>query len=425
MTPTQSRLQAFSALRYREYRLFWIGAVFSGLGIWPLMAGRLWLMNTLTDSTLMLGLVTFSSLGPILLLSMWGGVVADRVNRLKLVTITRALFSLIAFVTAALIYFEVVQPWHVIALALATGVLLSFDIPSRQAILPNLVDRADVMNAVVLYSFLFSGIGVISPALFAPMIRLSGLEGLFAFVGLMYAGTVVMLLMMKRMPRRRAREWTNPVDDLMKGLAYIWARPIVIGLIGIGIVAGVFAGGSSTLFPVFADKILKGGIDSYGYLLVSQGVGGLVGTVLLALLGNAKNSGPLQLVTAIGYGVALAVFARLSWLPASILVIGFAGAFGVVFMTINNSILQSGLDDEYRGRVMSIHQLGWGASAIGGLLMGWLAQIVSAPFALTLGGVVTAVATALMVTTLVRGRAEEPASLRPEPSTRPKPADGG
>ena len=133
------------------------------------MAGRLWLMHELTNAALMLGLLAISSTGPILLLSMWGGVVADRVNRLKLVTFSRGMFSLLALLTGLLIAVDVIRPWHLIAISLATGVLLSFDIPSRQAILPNLVDREHLFNAIFLYSFLFGGSAVIGPTYFAPL----------------------------------------------------------------------------------------------------------------------------------------------------------------------------------------------------------------------------------------------------------------
>ena len=405
------RLQMFSAFRYREYRLFWLGGAFSNLGIWALMAGRLWLMHRLTDSAFMLGLVTVSSLGPILLLSMWGGVVADRVNRLRLVTITRAMFSMLAFLTGVLIVFDVIRPWQLIVISLATGVLLSFDIPSRQAILPNLVRRGHMLNAIVLYSFLGSGSAVIGPSLFGPLVDLGGLEGLFFFVGVAYASTVAMLLMMRPLANRADSNKGRPWEDLLKGLSYIRAHRAVVSLIAIGVVAGIFGMSFGTLLPIFADQILDGDLQTYSFLLLSMGVGGLVGTVALALFGNLKNSALLQLLSGVGFGLGLVVFSRISWFPASLAVIGLVGGASVVFMTINGTLMQSIVTDEFRGRVMSIHQLGWGASAIGGLLMGFLAQSVSAPFALTLSGAITAVAAGALTSTAVRGPSGEPETV--------------
>ena len=340
-TLASGRLQIFSAFRYREYRLFWLGGAFSNLGIWALIAGRLWLMHDLSDSAFMLGLVTVSSLGPILLLSMWGGVVADRVDRLRLVTITRAMFSMLAFLTGLLIVFDLIRPWQLIAISLATGVLLSFDIPSRQAILPNLVRRGHMLNAIVLYSFLGSGSAVIGPSLFGPLVDLGGLEGLFFFVGVAYAATVAMLLMMRPLARRADPDRGRPWEDLLKGLSYIRAHRAVVSLIAIGVVAGVFGMSFGTLLPIFAGEILDGDVQTYSFLLLSMGVGGLVGTVALALFGNLKNSVLLQLLSGAGFGLGLVVFSRISWFPASLAVIGLVGGASVVFMTINGTLMQS------------------------------------------------------------------------------------
>ena len=402
--PVAGRLNVFTALRYREYRLFWLGALFSNLGVWALGSGRLWLMHQLTGSPLMLGLLTISGTGPILLLSMWGGVLADRVNRLRLITFTRAMFSAQAILTGLLVAFDLIQPWHLIAISLVTGVLFSFDIPSRQAILPNLVSRDDLLNAIVLYSFIFGASAVVGPAYFAPLVNLLGIEGLFFFVGVSYIGTVAMLLMMKPMQRREAPSERKLWEDLLAGLSYIRGHRAVISLIGLGMVAGLFGMSFGTLLPVFADEILHGGVGSYSLLLMGGGIGGLVGTGFLALFGNLKNSAPLQLATGIGFGLGLAVFSRITWLPASVAALVFVAGCSSAFGTVNNTLLQSIVADEYRGRVMSIHQMGWGFSAAGGLILGALAQAAGAPFALTLSGLVTAAATATFTLWMARGR---------------------
>ena len=404
------RFQVFSVFRYREYRLFWIGAAFSNLGIWAMIAGRLWLMRTLTESALMLGLVTVSSLGPILLLSMWGGVVADRVNRLKLLTMTRAMFSLMAFLTGILVAYDVIQPWQLIAISLVTGVLLSFDIPSRQAILPNLVDRSHLLNAIVLYSFLFGGAAVIGPSFFARLVDLWGLEGLFFFVGTAYALTVVTLMMMKPMPNRAASGERKLWDDLLAGLSYIGDHRVIISLLAIGVATGIFGASYGTLLPIFADELLNGGVETYGHLLLGMGLGGLAGMVGLVLVGNLKNSTTLQLVTGIGFGLGLALFSRMSSLPASVAAIAIVAGCSTALGAINNTILQSIVDDRYRGRVMSIHQLGWGASAIGGLLMGYLAHEFDARFALTVCGLITAVAIGALSLSAARWLSGKPQS---------------
>ena len=410
-TVASGRLQVFSAFRYHQYRLFWLGAAFSNVGIWALVAGRLWLMHKLTDSALMLGVLTVSSLGPILLLSMWGGVVADRVNRLKLVTITRAMFSLQALLTGVLIAFDLIEPWHLITISLATGVLLSFDIPSRQAIVPNLVRREHLLNAIVLYSFLGSGSAIIGPSFFAPLVNLWGLEGLFFFVGTAYALTVATLVIMGPVANPTGSDKGKLWDDLLAGLSYIRGSRAILSLIGIGVIAGIFGMSFGTLLPIFASQILGGGVERYSYLLLSLGIGGVVGTLALVFLGNLKSSVSLQLVSGVGFGLGLALFSRITWFPASVGVIGMVGAASAAFGIVNSTLIQSLVADEFRGRVMSIHQLGWGASAIGGLLMGFLAHSVNAPFALTLSGLVTAVAAGTFTLSVARTRsAEAPAT---------------
>ena len=143
-----------AGLKFREYRIFWIGNATSNIGIFMLMAGSLWLMNELTNAVLYLGILTFTGLGPILVLSMWGGVIADRVNRVRLVTITRGCFSATALITGLLVALNVIQPWHLISISLINGILLSFDIPSRQAMVPNLLPREHLVNAFALQSML-------------------------------------------------------------------------------------------------------------------------------------------------------------------------------------------------------------------------------------------------------------------------------
>ena len=219
-----------------------------------------------------------------------------------------------------------------------------------------------------------------------------------------YALTVAMLMLMKPLPTPedsgKGRLW----DDLLVGLSYIRGHRAIVSLIALGVVAGLFAMPYATLLPIFASRILQGGVESYSLLLLSAGGGGLVGTLALALFGNMKNSVVLQLAAGVGLGVGLAVFSQTSWLPASVAMIAVVGGSSAAFGTINNALLQSLVADEYRGRVISIHQLGWGASAIGGLLMGFLAHSVSPTFALTLCGLVTAVATGALTLSAAGGR---------------------
>ena len=167
-------------------------------------------------------------------------------------------------------------------------------------------------------------------------------------------------------------------------------------MIAIGVVTGVFATPYLTLLPAFAADVLDSPVDGYSYLLLASGIGGLFGMGALANFVNLKDSASVQAVTGVGLGVALVAFALIDWLPVAIIAIGVVGAFTLAFGTINNTLLQSIVADDYRGRVSSIHQLGWGASAFGGLMLGFLAQSVSVQFALAVSGSIAAVAIGLL-----------------------------
>ena len=241
-----------AALKFREYRIFWIGNATSNIGIFMLMAGSLWLMHELTNAALYLGILTFTGLGPILVLSMWGGVIADRVNRVRLVTITRGCFSATALITGLLVALNVIQPWHLISISLINGILLSFDIPSRQAMVPNLLPREHLVNAFALQSMLGTGSAIIGPV-FLPLIeKIWGIEGVFMIIGVAYAFTTVMFSKLSKQELYANGKTQKPWRDLIEGFSYIRQHGVMIALISIGIVAGVFTSSYSTLLPVFA-----------------------------------------------------------------------------------------------------------------------------------------------------------------------------
>lgn len=383
----------FHAFRCREYRYFWLAASFSNIGMWTLIYGRLWLMHDLTESPLMVGLVTTSSLGPVLVFSMWGGVLADRVNRLKLIRVTRAMFAILALVTGVLKASDVIEPWHLIAISVGTGILLSFDIPSRAAMLPSLVPREHLASAVALYSLVFGAAAIVGPIFFAPLVGLWGIEGLFFLITASYILTVVALARMESRGHRPESRPSTLVQGLTQGFRYIRGQRVIASVIILGMVVGVFGISFETLLPVIADKVITGGIDTYGRLLLAAGVGGLVATISVVVLGTRVHPARYYVVSGTALGVGLLLLSRVTWFPGAAIAIGLIGSCHVIFMTMGTTMLQSLTADEFRGRVMSIQQFTWGAMAIGALLMGALGEGVSVPFALRLGGLVVAFAT--------------------------------
>lgn len=412
---------SYSAFKYREYRLFWIAAAFSNIGMWSLVWGRLWLMRTLTESEVMLGLVATANLAPVLLFSMWGGVLADRFNRLKIVRITRLMFAVATIATGALIQSGLVEPWHILGLATVTGTLLAFDIPSRSAMVASIVPKEHLAGAISLYSIVFGSAAIIGPVLFRPLVAAWGLEGLFYVIGTSYVFTVFTLLMMSTKGHKVAATSKTAFEGLKQGFVYLKHQKTIASVILLGVTLGLFGSSFETLLPVFTDEVFNGGENTYGDLLLGAGIGGLTATTAITIIGKRVRPALYLIIAGLGVGTMQLIFARMEVLNIAILVAGIMGGFRVVLGTMNTTVVQSLVDEEFRGRVMSINQLTWGASALGGLTMGYLAQRFDAPTAMTLGGSVAILATVVVGQRLLRnfgiGSKPNPESGTPAEST--------
>ena len=233
-------ISVISIFKHRSYTIFWIGNAFSNLGIWALGAGRSWLLQELTNSPFMLGLLALSGSIPLLFFSVFGGVIADRVNRLKLITFTRACFAFFAFITGFLIFQDFINPLQLIIITLCTGTLMAFDIPSRAAIVPNLVPKSEVPNAILVYSFMFSGAGLIGPTYFGPVVNNLGIETLFFLVGISYVLTVVMFLLMPQISSNSSAEKSSLLSDLIQGISYIINHRAIGWVMFSGLLVGIF-----------------------------------------------------------------------------------------------------------------------------------------------------------------------------------------
>ncbi|TDI87544.1 MAG: MFS transporter [Chloroflexi bacterium] len=393
---------SYSAFKYREYRLFWIAAAFSNIGMWSLVYGRLWLMRTLTGSEVMLGMVATANLAPVLIFSIWGGVLADRFNRLKIVRVTRLLFAITTIGTAVLIQSGNIEPWHVLAISAVTGTLLAFDIPSRSAMVATIVPKEHLAGAIALYSIVFGAAAIVGPMLFSPLVSAWGLEGLFYIIGTSYLLTVLTLLMMRTSGHKVAATSKTVLGGLLQGFTYLRHQKSITSVILLGVTLGLFGTSFDTLLPVFTDEIFSGGTDVFGRLLLGAGIGGLTATMAITLIGRRVRPALYLIIAGVGLGAAQLTFARIDILDLAVLVAGIIGGFKVVLGTMNTTVVQTLVAEEFRGRVLSINQLTWGASALGGLLMGYLAQRFDAPTAMTFGGSVAIVATLLVGQRLLR-----------------------
>ncbi|MEC9309603.1 MAG: MFS transporter [Chloroflexota bacterium] len=385
------RNSSFVVFQYREYRYFWIAAAFSNIGMWALVYGRLWLMHSLTDSPLMVGLTNTATLAPVLVLSVWGGALADRVNRLRLVQFTRFLFAILALLTGVLIASGVILPWHVIAISLATGVLLAFDIPSRSAMMPTLLPREHLAGGIAMYSFVFGGAAVIGPAFFGPLVALWGIEGIFFIIGASYLLTVVFLLLMDTNKHVQKPITDNIAQGVLQGLQYVLKYRVLLIIIILGIVMGMFGTSYEALLPAFADDVLTGGVSTYSRILLAEGIGGICATVVIATLGTRVRPSHNVFVGVIGFGIALALLGFVSVIALAMILLAALGGLRVIFGTMNTTMMQTLSEDEYRGRVMSLHQLTWGSTALGSLMMGALGEGIGTPTTFLICGAIVAI----------------------------------
>jgi MFS family permease len=350
----------------------------------------------------MLGLVATANLAPVLIFSMWGGVLADRFNRLKIVRFTRLLFAVATFGTGMLIQSGAVEPWHILAISSATGTLLAFDIPSRSAMVAAIVPKDHLGGAIALYSIVFGAAAIIGPILIEPLVSNWGLEGLFYIIGSSYVLTVITLFMMNTKGHKVTATTRTALAGLLEGFAYLKKQRSIFSVILLGITLGVFGTSFDTLLPVFTDEIFHGGLGVYGQLLLGVGIGGLIATISITLIGNRIRPALYLTVGGVGLGAAQIAFAQTNALDVAVVIAGVIGGSKVLMGTMNTTVVQTLVDEEFRGRVLSINQLTWGASALGGLLMGYLAQRFNAPFAMTLGGSIAIVATLFVGQSLLR-----------------------
>ncbi|MCX8103790.1 MAG: MFS transporter [Candidatus Bipolaricaulota bacterium] len=399
--------KTFRALRHRNYRLFWTGQLISLTGTWMQSIAQGWLVYVLTKSALSLGVVSFSQFLPVLLFTLLGGVAADRFDRHKLVLFTQSASLLQATLLATLTLTGVVQVWHVIALAFLLGTINALDTPARQSLIHELVSKEDLMNAIALNSTAFNGTRIVGPALAGTLLgafsawaqaqfSLGSVEatriaiGLcFALNALSYLAVIVGLLLMERQPRTDNNEHESVWESLWAGLDYARRDARVLALLSLMGVSSVFGFSYVTLMPLYAGEILRVGPQGYGFLMAAAGLGALSGALILASLGNYQRKGFLLTVGNFIFPVMLLIFAQSRIFALSLMaLVGFG--WGLITQNaLTNTLLQTIVPGELRGRILSLYTLMFmGMLPFGSLQIGALAEKLGAPVALTIGATI-------------------------------------
>lgn len=372
--------QTFVALKHRNYRLWFIGQTVSLIGTWMQTTAQGFLIFQLTHSSVYLGYVGFASGLPSWLFMLYGGVIADRVPRRNLMVITQSVMMILAFILATLTFLNIVQPWHIILLALLLGTANAFDAPARLALVPELVEREDLSNAIALNASMFNLGTVIGPAIAGVAYALAGPAWCFTLNGISFIAVIAALLLMQLPPHIFKARTTSALSDIKEGIRYILTNDIILTVITIVAVTTLFGLALVTLMPAWAVKILGGDATTNGWLQSARGLGALGGALMVAALVHFKVKGKLVAIGSFVLPLCLLLFTFMRWLPLSLATLAGAGLGMIMIFNSSNALVQSQTPDELRGRVMSVYSLiFFGSMPLGALLAGSLAEFIGEP----------------------------------------------
>ncbi len=387
--PRPSLTQAFTSLKYHNYRLWFWGQMASLVGTWMQTTALGFLVYELTGSPAYLGYVGFATGLPMWLFALLGGVVTDRMARRHLLLITQSVMMALAVLLTFLTFARLVQPWHIILLAFAAGIANAFDTPARQAIVMDLVPRADWTNAIALNSTMFTLATAVGPAVAGVTYAALGAAWCFTINGVSFLAVIAALLMI-RLAAAPSRATVSPFDDMLEGMRYIRSHAVIRAIIVTTALSTVFGMGFFTLLPAWAVTILGGDAATNGLLQSARGVGSLVGALAIASLGDLKIKGSLLIQSSLAFPALLLVWAAVRWVPLSLLALVAVGFAFMVTRTMANTLVQTIVPDNLRGRVVSIYALGFfGMLPLSSLLAGGIAESLGEPIAIASGALVT------------------------------------
>ncbi len=377
----------------RNFRLFFVGQIVSVTGTWMQSVALAWLVLKLTDSGTALGIQAALNFGPMLVLGAWGGLLADRRDKRRILIVTQSAFALLAIALWALVATGLVTVGIVYALSLLQGVVTAVDMPTRQSFYAEMVGPRDLTNAVSLNSAVVTGTRIVGPALAGVLIATIGLASSFLFNGISYLAVIGGLIAMRPEELHRTEAPQARKGQIREGLAYVWRTPeLRLPLVWMAVVY-MLSFNFSVLFPLLAKRTFAGDVGLYATLLAVMGAGSMIGALAMA---RQKHPTPLRLaVAAAAFGIMTVIAATAPTLPLELAILLPLGASSMVFMIIGNSTLQLTSRPDMRGRVMALYGIVFlGGTPFGGPIAGWLADAFGPRTSLAVGGVV-AIATGL------------------------------
>ena len=400
-----------AAFTYRDFRVQWFGACSSSIGTWTQLSAQNWMVLSLTGSAFFLGLDAFLQQLPIMLFTLIGGVLADRHDRRRTLLTSQYIQMTTATTLALLVYFNIVEIWHILVLSFTTGLAQAFGGPAYQALIPSLVDKKDLPNAVALNSIQFNIARVLGPLAFGVTIALfmrwgfsdaQGMAACFALNALSFLVVIwaLMSLHVKYIPPTGARG--SMTDELRTGLSYVRNHGSLVALIVLAATTTFLGFAVLTFLPLFTKTVFNEGAETYSHLLAFSGAGSVVGALVVAWLGKFPRMGLIALITQAVYGLLIVAFAASHVLWVSELLLFLTGAALMIVFSTVTSLIQLIAPNEMRGRVMSIYMVAFrGGMPLGSLVSGYLATFLGAPKVIAINGVLLVVVAAYF---LVRSR---------------------
>lgn len=379
----------FRALQNPNYRYFFAGQFVSLIGTWMQSVAQSWLVYRMTDSTVLLGLISFSGQIPVFLIASFGGAVADRYDRKKILMITQTASMILATALAVLTLLNLIEVWHLFVLAALLGLVNSFDIPARQSFIAQIVKREDLTNAIALNSSMFNGARIVGPAIAGLLVAAVGEGWCFGINAASYIGVLCGLYLIKLPTVERIKTEGSAIENIIEGFRFVFQTSPVRSLLMLLGLVSLMGSPYAILMPIFARDILGGGADSLGILTGAAGIGALAGALALAARKGLKGIGRWIAMATAGFGASIILFSfsRTFWLSALLLIP--AGLAMMVQMAASNTLIQSMVPDNLRGRVMAVYSMMFmGMAPLGALLAGTVAENIGAPYTVAIGGAV-------------------------------------
>ncbi|WP_106058702.1 MFS transporter [Clostridium vincentii] len=366
----------FTSLKHKNFRYYWIGMWVSLIGTWMQNIAQPWLAYTLTDSPFLLSLIGILQFTPLLIFSLFAGVILDKFSKRKILLVTQSASLIITLMLAILVWQGTIQYWHILIMSLMLGIVNSIDMPTRQAMVIELVGKEDLMNAIALNSMVFNIARIIGPALAGIVMGYAGMAICFFANSISFGAVVISLFFIKLKPvERKPKNDTNIIEEIKDGLKYIYHKDILLYTILVMAIVGTFAPNFNVLVPVFAEQILNQNEAGFGILMSFMGIGAFLGSMFIA---TSSKSGPKKFIIFIvplivGFFLIIIGFTNIFLVTGIFLAI--TGFFFIAFSSSANSTLQLNSSNEYRGRVMSVYTLVFaGSTPFGNLYAGLITE---------------------------------------------------